>query len=73
MIAGHTDAALFEVALTANGSGAPSDWRAAYDLLERSAKTDLVAAKQVEMLEEMIVELDTVLTIFWYLLPSLPK
>lgn len=52
-IAGHTDAALFEVALTANGSGAPADWRAAYDLLEVLAKTDLVAAKQVELLKKM--------------------
>ena len=52
-IAGHTDAALFEVALTANGSGSPADWRAAYDSLEVLAKTDLVAAKQVELLKKM--------------------
>src|SRR5690606_4286623 len=30
---GHVDAALMEVALTANGSGGPADWARAQDLL----------------------------------------
>ncbi|WP_156356054.1 2OG-Fe(II) oxygenase [Sphingomonas sp. Leaf22] len=33
----HGDAAMFEIALTANGSGGTPDWRAAQALLERAA------------------------------------
>ncbi|WP_375271267.1 2OG-Fe(II) oxygenase [Sphingomonas sp.] len=53
---GHVDAALMEVALTANGSGAPADWARALDLLGVAANADPVAAEQLRLLRAM--ELD---------------
>jgi prolyl 4-hydroxylase len=41
---GHVDAALMEIALTANGSGAPADWGRARTLLDQAAVNDPVAA-----------------------------
>ncbi|WP_315763556.1 2OG-Fe(II) oxygenase [Sphingomonas sp. Y38-1Y] len=51
--AGHPDAALMEVALTANGTGGPRDWRLAVALLERAARSDRLAADHLEMLRAM--------------------
>ena len=50
---GHVDAALMEVALTANGSGAPADWPRALSRLEVAAKADPVAAEQLRLLRAM--------------------
>lgn len=51
------DAALIEVALTANGSGGPIDWAAALDLLHRAANRHPgAAAEHLAMIEAM--ELD---------------
>ena len=50
---GHVDAALMEIALTANGSGAPADWARALGLLEVAAKADPVAAEQLGLLRAM--------------------
>jgi prolyl 4-hydroxylase len=50
---GHVDAALMEVALTANGTGAPVDWRGALALLEIAARDDPVAAQQFALLGAM--------------------
>lgn len=53
---GHVDAALMEVALTANGSGAHPDWRAALALLHIASRGDPIAATQLTLLDAM--ELD---------------
>ncbi|WP_374943462.1 2OG-Fe(II) oxygenase [Sphingomonas sp.] len=50
---GHLDAALMEVALTANGSGGPADWRAALALLATAARSDDMARRQLELLTKM--------------------
>lgn len=50
---GHVDAALMEIALTANGSGAPADWRGAVTLLEAAARADPLAAQQLALLRQM--------------------
>jgi prolyl 4-hydroxylase len=50
---GHVDAALLEAALTANGTGGPSDWSQAVTLLKTAAKTDPVAAQQMALLGAM--------------------
>ena len=50
---GHINAALFEVALTANGSGAPADWSKAKQLLEAVAKISNVAAEQLALIQKM--------------------
>jgi prolyl 4-hydroxylase len=50
---GHVDAALMEIALTANGSGAPADWTRALDLLGVAANADPVAADQLRLLRAM--------------------
>ncbi len=50
---GHVDAALMEIALTANGSGGEADWSGALKLLEDAARTDPVAAQQTRLLEAM--------------------
>lgn len=51
--AGQGDAAMFEIALTANGSGGPSDWGAATALLERAAGWLPEAAAQHALLGAM--------------------
>lgn len=55
---GHVDAALIEVALTANGSGGPTDWRSARELLERAAATDTVAGGHLALLRKMAIDAD---------------
>lgn len=50
---GHVDAALMEVALTANGSGGPADWPAAMALLRTAAAADPLAAAQLALLDSM--------------------
>lgn len=50
---GHVDAALMEIALTANGSGAAPDWSSALSLLRRAAHNDPVAAGQLALLKAM--------------------
>lgn len=53
---GHVDAALMEVALTANGSGGAPDWRGALGLLRTAALNDPVAAGQMKLLNAMGVD-----------------
>ena len=50
---GHVDAALMEVALTANGSGGVPDWPEALRLLRTAALNDPVAAAQMTLLNAM--------------------
>ena len=50
---GHVDAALMEVALTANGSGAPADWAGAMALLDQAAANDSLAAQQLALIRAM--------------------
>lgn len=50
---GHVDAALLEVALTANGSGGPADWAAAKSLLATAAGSDPIAAEQLRLINAM--------------------
>jgi prolyl 4-hydroxylase len=51
--AGDTWAAMAEIALTANGSGAPADWPAALRLLERAARVDTTAAEHLALIHDM--------------------
>jgi prolyl 4-hydroxylase len=53
---GHVDAALMEIALVANGSGAPPDWAAARLLLDRAAADDPVAEQHATMLGKMALD-----------------
>jgi len=53
---GHVDAALMEIALVANGSGAPPDWTAARALLDRAAASDPVAAGHARLLDKMALD-----------------
>ncbi|MEN2786636.1 prolyl hydroxylase family protein [Sphingomonas qilianensis] len=55
---GHVDAALMEVALTANGSGAAPDWPAALALLRIAAANDSVAAEHLALLQAMDIDDD---------------
>ena len=50
---GSEDAALLEVALTANGTGAPADWSGALARLRSAAKTSGVARAQLDLLGRM--------------------
>jgi prolyl 4-hydroxylase len=50
---GHVDAALMEIALTANGSGGKADWPEALKLLRRAASKDAVAKQHLQLLERM--------------------
>lgn len=58
MQAGHTSAGLFEAALAANGSGAPSDWAAALAVLRQIAPVEPDAARQLELLGAMDLDDD---------------
>ena len=51
--AGDVDAAMMEAALTANGGGAPADWRAARAILHDTAECNPLAAAQVALLDAM--------------------
>jgi prolyl 4-hydroxylase len=53
---GHADAALMEIALTANGSGADADWPKALILLNHAAKNDPVAQAHRAMLDAMLID-----------------
>lgn len=53
---GHEDAALFEVALTANGSGDQSNWPRARQLLAKVAETSITARQHMAMLENMLLD-----------------
>lgn len=55
---GHVDAALMEVALTANGSGGPTNWQAARRLLETAALSDPIAAEQLALLNRFDISAD---------------
>jgi prolyl 4-hydroxylase len=55
---GHVDAALMEIALTANGSGGKPDWHAALRLLEEAAGKDPLAEKQLELVRAMSLAKD---------------
>lgn len=50
---GHVDAALMEIALTANGGGGAPDWPAALSLLRIAAAGDPVAARQLALVDAM--------------------
>jgi prolyl 4-hydroxylase len=50
---GHVDAALTEIALTANGSGSPANWAEAISLLRIAAQTDPIASQQLQVLALM--------------------
>ena len=56
--AGHVDAALMQVALVANGSGAAADFAAARALLETAALRDPVAAAQLALVQAMALRPD---------------
>lgn len=53
---GHVDAALMEIALAANGCGAPPDWATARVLLDRAAANDPVAAQHAMLLGRMAID-----------------
>lgn len=55
---GHVDAALMEVALTANGSGAATDWAGAVALLRQAACTDPLAADHLALIDAMAINAD---------------
>ncbi|WP_445192169.1 2OG-Fe(II) oxygenase [Sphingomonas sp. Tas61C01] len=55
---GHVDGALIEVAMTANGSGSPADWRGALALLRKAAVADPVAERQLALVEAMAIDPD---------------
>jgi prolyl 4-hydroxylase len=53
---GHVDAALMEIALTANGSGAEADWASALKLLDLATANDPVAAGHRSLLSAMSLD-----------------
>lgn len=55
---GHVDAALLEIALTANGSGGAASWQSARRLLAVAAHNDPVAAQQSALLDAMTLTAD---------------
>ena len=55
---GHVDAALMEVAFTANGSGGAADWPAALRMLEAAAPGDVIAAEQLRLVRAMRLTAD---------------
>lgn len=50
---GHVDAALMEIALTANGSGGLPDWQRARQLLDIAARNDPIAEQQRDIVRTM--------------------
>ncbi|WP_082472668.1 2OG-Fe(II) oxygenase [Sphingomonas sp. Leaf357] len=56
--AGNVDAALVEVALVANGTGAAPDWAKARNLLEQMANRNDIAAAQLALIERMAIDVD---------------
>jgi prolyl 4-hydroxylase len=55
---GHVDAALMEIALTANGSGGEIDWPRALALLKTAAEGDAVAAQQLALVGAMALNVE---------------
>ena len=55
---GHVDAALMEIALTANGTGGAADWNGALALLQKAGIDDPVAAQQATLLDAMALHPD---------------
>lgn len=55
---GHQDAALMEVALTANGTGGPANWAQALALLRHTASRDDVAARHLALIDAMALTAD---------------
>ena len=55
---GHQDAALLEVALTANGSGGAPNWPLARQRLDKAALTNPIARQQIKMLNAMVIDAD---------------
>lgn len=53
---GHVDAALMEIALTANGTGAPPDWQRARHQLDQASSGDPVATYQRDLLNKMALD-----------------
>jgi prolyl 4-hydroxylase len=53
--AGHAEAALIHAHFLANGTGGPTDWRRARDILERLPENP-PAAEQLQMLDRMAVD-----------------
>ncbi|MGK2909983.1 MAG: 2OG-Fe(II) oxygenase [Sphingobium sp.] len=53
---GHADAALVEIALTANGAGAAPDWSGAFELLRLAARNDPLAADHLSLLNAMAID-----------------
>ena len=58
VVIGHVDAALMEIALTANGTGADADWPGAVALLRQAATGDPVAAAHLALIEGMAIDAD---------------
>lgn len=58
VVIGHVDAALMEIALTANGGGGPPDWPAALSLLRIAAANDPVATQQLALIDTMALGSD---------------
>lgn len=50
---GDSDAASMEIALTANGAGAPADWPGALRLLRTAAQRSPAAAAELKLVEDM--------------------
>jgi len=55
-IIGHVDAALMEIALTANGSGGAADWPVAVALLRQAAQSDPLAGQQLALLDTLPID-----------------
>ncbi|WP_156680542.1 2OG-Fe(II) oxygenase [Sphingomonas profundi] len=53
---GHVDAALMEIALTANGGGGQADWGRAVALLRMAAANDPLAAEHLALIEAMALD-----------------
>ncbi|MGH6614669.1 2OG-Fe(II) oxygenase [Sphingomonas sp.] len=53
---GHVDAALMDIAFTANGTGGSIDWQGAVSLLESASKSDALAAQHLELLTAMSLD-----------------
>lgn len=55
---GHVDAALMEIAFTANGTGGDPDWQLALQRLEKASHVDYVAQGQLETLNMLNLDRD---------------
>lgn len=55
---GHIDAAFFEMALAATGSGGPPDWQAALALLRQISSQSETARSQLTLIDRMNLQVD---------------